>query len=666
MTVRAWALAALVSPVVSVRITEPVSDLDGTAQPESSLAAQKQELIPGIPTTPDCCCYASPCSWKDEMEYQAKPYYLNRSEFAPRTSGMVDSCCKNFTTLQFGACSNGQEFTFVTCIHTAYAEKPSSVDTCAEKVAWFFKRDDWYKYLPDYETHGWFSKVKRSYQEYVPCLNSKQAHVNDVVLHKLSFFKSKSWGNPIRHWVMSRRECAGLSQEETQYAVEKSFDQLCKFPMKQSYQPNFQPEQACAVNKTNELIFASTSQFCPEGHRCACPVNGQQLSAHPEKQGLLHKITSGETYVKALTGITQIGILATLGLAAGWTLPVTAPGSVLLVTGYKWYSNRKSCQDAVGCYPMDCVHEEGEGCRIILPVDEANPRNPYWFMPPPMYKCGANRWGTCHLSACSAEDARQQRVGEGTMEYGLWRKKPISIVHNCQPLLAADMNRQEVATFETIVGPLRSKEHEQQRRMSLLVGELQKLCPFLSASQHSRSARCRDGFTCEVTGIDDPTLQNCCLTHGGIKQCPAKYPKLCNDDWCDLEINNCRDRGGLQTCPAENECEYLLPTPEEDLVECNNGETVPTSEFKDDEAWCSRKSGLKKCPWNKPNMCENECNGEHCCAADCTALGGPRRCQSMQEAHGQIDARGVRSGAPGAHGLSAFALLVLAAVLRLN
>jgi len=669
MTVSVWALAALVSPVVSVRITEPVSDLDGAAQPESSLAAHKQEIIPGIPNTPDCCCYATPCSWQDEVEYQAKPLLLNNSRFVPHTTGMVDSCCKNFTKLQFGACSNGQTLSFVDCLHTDFAWTASSVDSCAEKVAWFFRRDDWYKYLPDYDQHGWFSSVKRSYQEYVPCLNSKQAHVSDVVLNKLSFFKSKTWGNPIRHWVMSRHECSELSQEEVQYAVEKSFDQLCKFPMKHSYQPNFQPEQACAYNLTNELIHMSTAQSCPEGHRCACPVNGKQLAARPEKQGWLHKLTSGETYVKALTGITQIGILATLGLAAGWTLPVTAPGAVLLVYGYKAASSRLffNCQAAVGCYPMDCVHEEGVGCRIGLPIDESDPRNPYWFMPPPMYKCGANRWGKCHLAACSAEDARHQRVGEGSMEYGFWKKKPISIVHNCQPLLAADMNSQEGGTFETMVGSLRSKEHEQMRRTSILVGEMQKLCPFLRPSEHSRSARCQDGYTCDVTGIDDPATQNCCSTHGGIKQCPAKYPKLCMDGWCDHEINNCRDRAGLQKCPAENECEFLLPTAENDLVECNDGETAPTSEFKD-VAWCSGKRGLKKCPWNKPNMCENteECNGEHCCAKDCTTLGGPRRCGSMQQAHGQIDARGARSGAPGVHRLSACAFLVLAVVLRLG
>jgi len=568
----------------------------------------------------------------------------------------------------------------VDCLFTPNANKPSSVETCAEKVAWFFQRKDWYKLLPDFESHGWFSSLRRSYQEYVPCLNSKQSHVNDVVLNKLSFFQSKSWGNPIRQWAKSRHECADLSTEETQLAVEQSFDRLCKFPMKHSYLPNFQPEQACAFNQTNELIFMSTANSCPEGHRCACPINGKQLSARPEKQGLLHKLTSGETYVKALTGITQIGILATLGLAAGWTLPVTAPGAVLLVIGYKTASTRlfHNCQAHVGCYPMDCTYQEGQGCRVVLDVDEADPRNPYWFMPPPMYKCAANRWGKCHLSACSAEDARHQRVGEGTMEYGFWRKRPISIVHNCQPLLAADMNRQEVATFETIVGSLRSKEHEQHRRMSILAGELHKLCPFLSASQYSRSAKCQDGFSCEITGIKDPERQNCCSAHGGIKQCPAKYPKLCNDGWCDHEIGGCRERGGLQTCPADEqgECEFLLPTAEDDMVECNNGDIVAISEFDDkDKAWCSGKSGLKKCPWNTPNMCESsaECQGEHCCAEDCTKLGGPRKCSSMQEAHGQIDSRGVRSGAVGVGVaqpqwtcLAAIASLVFTASLTLH
>jgi len=658
MVLSTFAIALLAVPAISVRIQEAASDevppeasAGHASETPESLVAQSQDLIPGIDSTPECCCYASPCTWADEQTYDAKPMYMNLSKFVPHTKEMVHACCKNYSTLQFSACSNGQKAGFIDCLYTDFAVKASTTDTCAEKVSWFFQRDDWYTLLPDWEQHGWFSSVKRSYKAYCPCLASKQSHVNDVVLHKLSYFKSNTWGNPIRIWVMSRPECRDLSQEELQYAIEKSYDKMCKFPMKHAYKPNFQPEEACTYNQTSSLIYMSSAKTCPEGHRCACPVSAKELSANPEKESLLHKLSSGETYVKGLTKITSIGLLSGLGIwMTAWTLPVVIPGTILVVYGGGAAVSKlglfHNCASKVGCFPMDCSYEKNVGCRINLDIDESDPRNPYWFMPPPMYKCSANRWGSCRIEVCSAEESRRQTVGEGTATYGIWRKKPISVVRNCQPLLARDMDSKELSEFESITGKLRSQEHELARRTHILVGGMQQLCPFLRPSEYSRSARCHDGFTCEVKGLDKA---NCCLSHGGVQQCPAKYPKLCMDNWCDHAITNCRgtdtnpNRGGLQTCPAEHECQYLLPTAEDDVVECKNGEQVKTSEFNG--AWCDGKDGLLKCPWNKPTMCasSDECDGEFCCAKDCSALGGPRKCGGMQQA--TLDnARAIRNG----------------------
>lgn len=458
-------------------------------------------------------------------------------------------------------------------------------------------------------------------------------------------------------------------------AIEQSYDDMCPFPLaSDSYRPDFRPERACTFNKTSETIYMSDSTFCPEGHRCACPVlEEEELDAVDQTTWENHRSLIGQlthflfssqgTRVDILRFVALAGTLAVMGhwlTNWGWTITLGSVGVGLLVYGVNIgiQAATYTCQSRVDCYPMDCVQEEGIGCRINLESDGADQRNPYWFMPPPMYKCGVNRWGNCRLEACTASEARVQVVGEDTAQYGLIRRKNRSIVKNCQPMLAADMTHPQMLDFEDKVADLRTQEHQVQRRTHILAKQLDRFCPFLRPTDFVASATCTDGTQCEIDEVPGP---NCCLYHGGVRQCPSKFPKLCADNFCDTAVNNCRNRGGLKECPAMSACPYILPTLQDDAVECYVGGVVNTSTWNDTEQWCKGLGGVKACPWNLPVMCESQtCNGEHCCSNDCSQLGGPRACEDLQ-------IKPLQSAAIGLGGSSPLALLwpLLAVALSL-
>merc|ERR1719330_1939627 len=193
------------------------------------------------------------------------------------------------------------------------------------------------------------------------------------------------------------------------------------------------------------------------------------------------------------------------------------------------------------------------------------------------------------------------------------------------------MSHQQIVKFENMVTPLKQQEQMLQRRTAILVKRLKRFCPYMTPTEYANTAICYDGSQCEITSTDST---NCCLGPlggGGIKQCPARYPKMCYDNKCDGEVENCMGRGGPRSCPADDDtCPWIFPTLEDNMVECNDGQFKNTTEFTG--RWCQYNGGLKKCPWNLPHMCEQkDCLGEHCCqATSCDGHGGPKTCAAME------------------------------------
>lgn len=645
---------------------EEDTSLQTPLDPESLV----DKSVPGIDSDKECCCRARPCNWNDLQKEFADQRFIDESEFDPKKSGSIPACCVNVSSKQwsFFKCRKGKILDSKYC--EVQEKKVSSIDSCADKLTWWFRREDWYKLLGDYPAG---SAANKNYEAYVPCLTAKRSHVDDVVIHKLSFFNSGGWANPVRTWVVSREECNALAEQDLKQAIELSYDQMCKFPIKSdTYHPNFQPSRACTFNKSSQTVQLSNTSFCPEGHRCACPVyhqdvqgvNSETWKSSPKgiSKFLTDVMLGPGRFVSALTSIVTVGTLATAGAwLTGWNWPVAlgATGTGLFVygssAGVQWLMH--SCKAKVGCFAMGCEDLEKQGCRVALDTDGNDTRNPYWFLPPPMHKCTTNMWGQCRLSVCTADDARHQRVGEFTGEYGLFKTKTHPNLMNCQPTLAQDMTFQELHELERRVSGLRSKEQTLQRRQRIRSTKFRHYCPHMEPTEFVSSAQCKDGSFCDVTTVPGP---NCCLSRKGMKQCPSKFPKLCADNFCDSEMNNCNGRGGVKECVVEDRCPFLLSTLNDDTVLCHSGESFHTSHFNDSMAWCEDEGGLARCPWNKPVMCASKnCTGEYCCAVSCDELEGPRRCEGLE-------VRAMYSGAMGGFALTWHLVLSVLAMFFLH
>ena len=74
-----------------------------------------------------------------------------------------------------------------------------------------------------------------------------------------------------------------------------------------------------------------------------------------------------------------------------------------------------------------------------------------------------------------------------------------------------------------------------------------------------------------------------------------------------------------------NDCEWLTPTDEDNLLKCRDGS------YCNGWSCCNDHNGRAKCPPNKPMMCakEKSCAGgaDFCCSnEDCKNDDGPRPC----------------------------------------
>lgn len=72
---------------------------------------------------------------------------------------------------------------------------------------------------------------------------------------------------------------------------------------------------------------------------------------------------------------------------------------------------------------------------------------------------------------------------------------------------------------------------------------------------------------------------------------------------------------------TSDSCPWLAPTAVDNQLQCSDGSLC--------FGWgcCSWRGGRRKCPPNRPVMCnQRACGGDHCCRQDCRSFGGPRLC----------------------------------------
>jgi len=269
---------------------------------------------------------------------------------------------------------------------------------------------------------------------------------------------------------------------------------------------------------------------------------------------------------------------------------------------------------------------EQVGCRIRPAETLDDKRNPFWYMPPPTYKCHWKGSG-CQLTPCSRRNLFDQRVG--LYNSTSWMGGGFSGVYNCQPMLAQDMSQKQHGTFENMVEPLQHETSAHLDSMHALAKRLESVCPWQWPTETNYLVTCKDGTECKAR-----LSWHCCDDHKGIQRCPRNYPVMCNNGRCD-EINGlcAEELGGIKPCPAAETCPWLVPNNKPAQVECED------DSFCDEavEGWlgsyescCAERGGLRRCPPELPIMCkERVCNDDFCCVTtldDCKDKGGPREC----------------------------------------
>jgi len=302
------------------------------------------------------------------------------------------------------------------------------------------------------------------------------------------------------------------------------------------------------------------------------------------------------------------------------TLSLGAVSLVAFGTSYVWKWAQHTCSKNVGCYPMDCVEEPGRGCRIRPTEDFMDERNPFWFLPPPTYKC-AYKYRMCQLSPCSKKNTWNQTVGLGKTRS--FRKTGNTQVYNCQPMLYIDMSSSQRERLELETVDLKVEYETARRVYQRMRRSLEQECPWSRPTQDN-VFRCKHNqISCKGSYED----QSCCDYYGGILQCPENFPLLCNKGYCGSDEDLCGEGGGVRPCPDASGCPWLLPSPAVGRAQCQDGNYSSGGWFS---GACQEEGhgGIRRCPFDRPVMCNDRtCHGDHCCAKNCKDKGGPRECK---------------------------------------
>jgi len=515
---------------------------------------------------------------------------------------------------------------------------------CTLAISSWMRHQDWYRGVKNWE------RYEAAYDAYIMCMVPLPDHLG-VMLDERGVLEAGE-PNSILRFIRENDMCAGLPDAVIKSSVLSSYEDVCPFGLpREGYTPEFDPTLTCSFHSDTHQIFLNDGASCPEGHRCACPVYSE-LSALKEAAE-----AGNEGASQVQTVIDTASATASAAVSAGLVAPVIAPAAFTLSVGagvvgavafggtYVWQTMWHSCENSIGCFPMDCVMVENVGCRIRPAELNDDRRNPFWFMPPPTYKChlgGVSSLLGCELSKCSRSQLYSQVVG--VQKSSTWLGSGTG-VFNCQPLLAKDMSRTQRQTFTKMTERIKNETEEHLAQMNVVARRLENQCPWKWPTNSDHWMKCKDGTECRAR-----ITETCCQDHKGIQRCPRNFPLMCNDGLCDTFEGQCKERGGPKKCDARQRCPWLAPTLQAKMAECDDGSTCEEKAqtwaeaiYGTEKSCCAEKGGLSRCPASMPIMCaDRACNGDYCCVTDvdgCNDIGGARPCPNVavEEVPGMSD-----------------------------
>ena len=196
---------------------------------------------------------------------------------------------------------------------------------------------DWYKALDGYES------ARSTYKSYLPCMTAHTVHVDQVMLGKFNSVLKTADKNPLRTFIVTRPQCSTLSEEHLRKAIAHHHMIMCPFAITDlKYKPDFKTIGTCAYDDKEKRVYVEPGKMCPEGHRCACPINGQwDLLKESMSEGgdLGYKAYTIGYYTQyALMGIVALeglmvsqggGVMAAIGLTSAALVALVAPCDIL-------------------------------------------------------------------------------------------------------------------------------------------------------------------------------------------------------------------------------------------------------------------------------------------------------------------------------------------------
>lgn len=162
-----------------------------------------------------CCCKAEACSYES----------VRRGDAVAHTSADgAPMCCKlKASSWLFGGCPATSGYNQEVNLSMCARDVTASVSVCGDRQVRWLSDQNWYK------TVGGWEVIEERYSSYLPCMTAKDVHVMSVMLGVRNALSKVEMPNPMRAFIMSQPECAGLSGRELVQATTLAYKELCPF-----------------------------------------------------------------------------------------------------------------------------------------------------------------------------------------------------------------------------------------------------------------------------------------------------------------------------------------------------------------------------------------------------------------------------------------------------
>jgi len=584
------------------------------------------------------------------------------SVFIPGQEGFRRTCC-----LRKASCDKARnKFFYSLGLDRCQPVKPTPeqlVDQCAGRISEWFFDDDYFKALPGIAELTSLGLLRlgtlgKAYQMFFPCTLPVENYL-EILFNERNLLDPQVAFNPFRRYILQSLPPCKLLTESFPTQSEKinaagaaalaSFRKVCPFDVERaSYAVDRDPSYACGFDVLTRETFFGFTATCAEGSRCGCPIVDQEQSDFTQSQitsvltnqlSINKKMRQLQNLVPIVLGafnpmasVAYSKVLAqNAGAIEGALRGIQLTASVFSATA--GVIALSSCTLRIGCFVFECK-KTVKGCRLTPEKIESDFRSLYFMIPPPLQSCSWLGMG-CALDTCSQTDLRLTKIGMNSSRKG---KSNFSGVFNCQALAYKDMNQLQKDLFAEKTKTIYDEAQTVTHQIQALRQNLLRVCPWMVRSFSSKLVRCLDLEKCDT--VKNPA---CCSETDEKKIpsmdniCPKNYilclfsstqrcVKLDSDD----PQQTCGE-GRWKPCPNEEECPFAVSFPAKGHIQCNDLSIVKISdENKKEQGWCATKQGIRKCPLDKPWMCDGkECQGEHCCekqAHHCEKKGGVRYC----------------------------------------